>query len=255
MAFWTYGEMLPRLNYNIVIGDNLSILGAKSDNLTRDLSTSASLFWLPTTGEFGPRGGHHDLENHTMLATRFGVSFTHFRDSKQSPAGDSTSGNTQVKLSDGVNLFERSSLQPGVQVLFADFNMGSVDFGFKYRGFFFQVQYFLRNLSRFDITGTIPDPVNWRSSIFDHIVQVDISHMVIPKTLNAYVSGTYMFDKFERHPNEISAGLNYFPLHLRAWRLNAHFIYVTKSSASSSFGYYVAGQTGPTFSIGTDILF
>ncbi len=254
-SVWAYGEVLPRVHYNISVGDNLSILGAKSDALTRDLSASASLMWMPTTGEFGPRGGHHDFENHQILASRFGVSFVNFRDSKQSPASDSTSGNTQVKLSDGVNLFERSSLQPGVQLLSCDFNMGSVDLGFKYKGFFFQAQYFFRDLSKFHYTGTIYDPARWRNSIFDQMVQVDMSHMVIPKTLNAYVSGSYMFDEFERNPYEISLGLNYFPLHVRAWRLNAHFIYVDKSSASSSFGYYVAGQTGPTFSLGSDILF
>jgi hypothetical protein len=36
--------------------------------------------------------------------------------------------------------------------------------------------------------------------------------------------------------------------------LNLHFIHVEKSSAGSSFGYYVAGQTGNTISLGTDIL-
>jgi len=30
---------------------------------------------------------------------------------------------------------------------------------------------------------------------------------------------------------------------------------VDKSPASSTFGYYLAGQTGTTFSIGTDVLF
>jgi hypothetical protein len=92
------------------------------------------------------------------------------------------------------------------------------------------------------------------TSILDHAVQVDVSHMVIPYTLCAYLSGTYTIDQFKRYPHEVSAGLNYYPLHTRSWRLNAHFIYVTKSSASSNFGYYVAGQSGPTLSLGTDIL-
>jgi hypothetical protein len=204
---------------------------------------------MPTTGEFGPRGGNGDLENHQKLATRFGVSYTHARDSRFSPVSDSTTVNTQIKLSDGVNIFERGSLARGVTVIDANYDMGSADISFKYRGFFFEAEYFFKYHSKFNATGPLP-----MSSILDHAVQVDISHMVIPYTLNAYLSGTYMFDQFKRHPNEISAGLNYYPLHNRSWRLNAHFIYVTKSSASSNFGYYVAGQTGPTLSLGTDIL-
>jgi hypothetical protein len=32
-------------------------------------------------------------------------------------------------------------------------------------------------------------------------------------------------------------------------------MHVNKSPAASSFGYYVAGQTGTIFSLGTDVLF
>jgi hypothetical protein len=98
-------------------------------------------------------------------------------------------------------------------------------------------------------------PNYFPSSIKDQIIQVDLSYMVIKRTLNFYVSGSYMFDDFKNHPYEISAGLNYYPIHTRNWRLNAHFIYITKSPASSTFGYYVAGQTGPTLSISSDIIF
>ncbi|MGE6761484.1 hypothetical protein ACQKGO_25935 [Corallococcus interemptor] len=44
-------------------------------------------------------------------------------------------------------------------------------------------------------------------------------------------------------------------LHLAgSWRLNLHFIYVQRSPTGSNFGFYTAGQTGPTLSVGTDIL-
>jgi hypothetical protein len=248
-SFWITGEMLPRLYYTAQVGDNLSILGVSASNLTRYLSTGVSMWWMPTTGEFGPRGGNGDMEYHTNLATRFGFSYTHARDSRFSPLKDSTTLNTQIKLSDGINLFERGALADGVTVLNANYDMGSVDMSFKYRGFFLELQYFFKYHSKFDANGPLP-----LTSILDQAVQVDLSHMLIPYTLNAYISGTYTFDEFERHPNELAVGLNYYPLHARTWRINAHFINVFKSSASSNFGYYVAGQTQPIFSIGTDIL-
>lgn len=248
-SFWITGELLPRFYYTAQVGDNLSLLGVTASFLTRDLSTGLSMWWMPTTGEFGPRGGNGDLENHQKLATRFGFSYTHARDSRFSPVKDSTTLNTQIKLSDGINLFERGALADGVTLLNANYDEGSVDLAFKYRGFFMKMEYFAKYHSNFDANGSLP-----MSSIFDQAVMVDISHMVIPYTLCAYVSGTYMFDDFKRHPYEVSAGLNFYPLHNRTWRLNAHYINVTKSPASSNFGYYVAGQTGSTLSIGVDIL-
>jgi hypothetical protein len=109
--------------------------------------------------------------------------------------------------------------------------------------------YFFKYHSEFDANGPLP-----MTSIFDQVVQADVSHMLIPYTLCAYISGTYTYDDFKRHPYEISAGLDFYPLHNRVWRINAHYINVTKSSASSNFGYYVAGQTGATLSLGVDIL-
>ena len=68
------GQPLPKLYYTASINTNLSQLGVTASNDTRDLAYSASLSWMPTTGEFGPRGGLGDLEHHENLATRFGIS-------------------------------------------------------------------------------------------------------------------------------------------------------------------------------------
>ena len=73
-GFFVRGEILPRLNYIASINTNLSQLGVTATNDTRDFAYSGSLHWMPTTGEFGPRGGFGDLENHEQVATRFGMS-------------------------------------------------------------------------------------------------------------------------------------------------------------------------------------
>ncbi len=64
----------------LMVGNNLSQLGVTASQLTRELSTSASVWWMPTTGEFGPRGGYGDFEMHQEFATRFGASFVHARE-------------------------------------------------------------------------------------------------------------------------------------------------------------------------------
>src|SRR5262249_35122335 len=70
------GQLAPRLYYKWMVGNNLSTLGIKATQLTRELNGAVSLTWMPTTGEFGPRGAFGDFENHEKFATRFGGAFT-----------------------------------------------------------------------------------------------------------------------------------------------------------------------------------
>src|SRR6478752_9299386 len=81
-GFWLTGEPLPRFNYCLFLGNNLSQLGINNTQMTRDLTKSASFWWMPTTGEFGPRGGFGDFEQHQKGATRFGVSYTYARENR-----------------------------------------------------------------------------------------------------------------------------------------------------------------------------
>jgi len=80
------------------------------------------------------------------------------------------------------------------------------------------------------------------------------SYVVVPKTVDLFVVGGYVFDQFKRFPWELGGGANYYPSHTRSLRVNGYLFHINKSPASSSFGYYLAGQTGTTFSLGVDIL-
>ncbi len=71
---WLKGEPLHRLTYTLSVNTNLSQLGITGTNDSRDMAYSASVAWLPTTGEFGLRGGLADFEEHQGVATRFGFS-------------------------------------------------------------------------------------------------------------------------------------------------------------------------------------
>ena len=67
-------KSLPGLWYHALVGNNNSALGIKATELDRDQTFGGSLWWMPTTNEFGPRGGYGDYEMHEELATRFGIS-------------------------------------------------------------------------------------------------------------------------------------------------------------------------------------
>ena len=248
-GFFVTGEVVPRLNYTLMVGNNLSTLGVQASKLTRDLSTSASIVWMPTTGEFGPRGGNGDFEHHEKLATRFGASYTHSREDRFNNTGTPSPDNTQVRMSDGVLFFETGALAPGVTVDKADFDLFAVDLGFKYKGFALHTELYHRVLSDFVIDGPAP-----YSSLTDKGYTFQLLYMVVPKILIVYGASSGLVDEFKRNPWEAGGGVNIYPYKTRSWRINVQAMHVYKSAAGGTFGLYTAGQTGTIFTIGTDIL-
>ena len=243
------GEIVPRLTYFAVIGNNLSSLGIQASKLTRNMSKSVSLAWMPTTGEFGPRGGNGDFEHHEKIATRFGASYCHSREDRFNNIGTPSPDNTQVRLSDGVLFFEAGALAPGVTVDNADYDMLAIDLGLKYKGFALHTEFYNRTLSDFEATGEAP-----MKSIRDKGYSIQALYMVVPRTLCLYGIHSKIMDEFKRNPYEIGGGVNLYPYRTRSWRINAQCLYIYKSAAGGTFGLYGAGQTGPTHTIGTDIL-
>jgi hypothetical protein len=247
-SFFVTGSPTDRFYYTVAINRSLSQLGITAANDNRSYAYSASFTWMPTTGEFGPRGGFGDLEEHQEFATRIGMSACHARESRF--AGDEDSPrHAQLKLSDGVNPFELGALADTVLVRNLDYDEIAIDAGFKYKGFSFQAEYGLRWLSEFDATGPLPD-----DSIFDHGFFAEAMHMVVEKKLGVYATSGYILDEFDRKPWELGGGASFYPYGNRNLRLNLHYIHIEKSPTGSSFGYYTAGQTGNTISMGVDIL-
>jgi hypothetical protein len=253
-GFWVTGEAFPNFNYNIMIGNNLSQLGTTVSQLTRDLATSASIWWMPTTGEFGYRGAFGDFDNHEKVATRFGASYLHARDDRQNPVSQSSPNNTQVKISDGLLFYETGALADGVTVKKADFDLFAIDAGIKHNGWHIQAEYFFRRLSKFDAEGPSPELASIPASIYDNGFYALVSYEAIPKALQVYTATSYIFDEFKRNPWELVAGMSYYPSGTRSWRLNLHSIYVENSAQSGSFGFYLAGIKGMILVLGTDFL-
>jgi hypothetical protein len=253
-SFFITGSPIDRFYYTAAVNTNLSQLGVTATNDSRDFAYSASVWWMPTTNEFGPRGGFGDLENHEQPATRFGVSACTSHESRYAST-ELPPNATQIRLSDGVYPFEAGALIDTVTVERLQYQDFSVDAGAKYRGFSLQAEYTIRTLSDFQAL----DPSGKRvdlslDSILDQAFFVEAMHMVVPKKLGLYAATSYMFDDFERNPWEAGGGASFYPYGNRSWRINLHIMHVDKSPAGSTFGYYTAGQTGTILSIGTDIL-
>jgi hypothetical protein len=203
---------------------------------------------MPTTGEFGPRGGNGDFEHHDKLATRFGASYCHSRENRFNNVGTPSPDNTQVRLSDGTLFFETGSLAPNTTIVEANYDLLAVDLGFKYKGFALHSEFYYRTLSKFNVEGTVP--INF---INDNGYTLQAMYMVVPKMVCVYGLNSMILDEFKRNPWEAGAGVNVYPLKSRSWRINLQGTHVYKSASGGTFGLYTSGQTGTTFTIGTDI--
>jgi hypothetical protein len=246
------GELLPGLWYSASVGNNNSILGTTAGQLDRKLTTGGSLWWMPTTQEFGPRGAYGDWEMHEELATRFGVSYTDSPEQRYTESG-SNPQNTSLRLTDSTNLFATGALAPGVTIAAADYRVLAVDAGFKYRGFFLQAEYYTRWLDGFQADGPLP-----LTEIVDTGFYVQGSFFPIPRKLELYAATSKVYgddDHAIGDASEMLLGMNYYPTRSRNYRLNVQVMDVERSPVSSTFGYYTGGQDGTTLSTAFSVFF
>lgn len=252
-GIWGQGELLPGLWYNAVTANNSSSLGITAAQLDRTWSSGVSMWWMPTTREFGPRGAYGDWEWHDDLATRVGFSSAQSREERFTDSGTGATGNTTIKLADSVNVFDTGALAPGVTVQQVDYRILSFDAGMKYRGIFLQTEIYTRWLDEFVADGPLPV-----SSIVDKGFYVQGAFYPVKKKLEVYAATSQIFgdnDAGFDDSSEYLAGLNFYPLETRNHRLNVQVIDVNRSPVSSTFGYYVGGQTGTSYSAAFSVFF
>lgn len=250
---WARGTLAEGLDYKVMLGNNLSQLGVDSGQLDDTLDTvTASLAWLPTTGEYGPWGGMGDLEFHERVATRVGFHYTHSTEERQSQPATEDPENTQVRLSDGTIIFDVDALAPGTQVTDVRYQMVAADVGLKYRGFSFEAEYFFRWLA--DLQGRGPFPID---DVFDHGFQIQTSYM-LARTLQVYVSPSKIFGE-HGDPWDVSVGTNWYPVTRpgfeRQFRINAEAIYLKDCPTGNSSVPFIVGANGVVFSLTAEFFF
>ena len=249
-GIYGYGEQ-SGVGYFAMLANNLSTLGVDAGQLDNEFSTvSTAFWWMPTTGEFGPRQGFGDYEDHQRLATRVGVHFTFSPEDRQSQPGTEAIDNTQIRLSNGTIIFDPGALAPNVDVRKVNYYMLDVDgLGLKYRGFAFEPEYYMRWLNDFHANGPLPE-----HSLFDHGFQVQVSQMIVPKTLQLYTQGSYIFG--DRGDNwETTFGLNYWIFRRRELRANLEFLRDHRSPVGYTAIPQSIGGTGWIFNANLEMSF
>ena len=252
-GIWAQGELTPGLWYNAQVGNNSSSLGIKASQLDRKPSYGASMWWMPTTKEFGPRGGYGDYEMHDKLATRFGFSATYSPEERFTDPDTGGTANTTIRLADSLNVFDIGSLAPGVTVQQLDYRILSFDAGLKYRGFFLQTELYSRRLDGLEADGLLPV-----QHIDDKGFYVQGAFYPIPKRLELYAATSQIFGDSDAgfdDSSEYLLGANVYPFKTRNHRLNVQVIDVNHSPVSSTFGYYAGGMDGTIFSTAFSVFF
>ncbi|WP_222934535.1 OprO/OprP family phosphate-selective porin, partial [Caulobacter sp. 17J80-11] len=242
------GEILPRLHYRVALTNNLAQLGISAAQLNNGLDTvSGAVWWMPTTGEFGPSNGFGDYEEHEKLATLFGAHFTSSTETAQEQPGVNTIENSQIRLSDGTLLFSPNAFNTSGSITQADYRMAAVNAGMKYRGLYLEGEYYWRWVDDFVVTGgTVPV-----DSLYDHGYTLRGSVMFVPKRLQGYVTGSHIFGEYG-DPSEIALGVNWYPFQRKEVRLNAQALRLDHSPIGSNVLVAQVGGDGWVFN--TDLI-
>lgn len=244
------GKLADGLYYRAALANNMSALGVNAAQLDDGLNTvSASLWWMPTTGEFGTAAGYGDFDFHEDIATQFGISATHSRESRQNQPGTDSPENTQLRLSDGTVIFQPDAFGTGGTITDATYLMTAFDAGFKYRGFALEGEYYFRWIDDFDVIGTIPV-----SELYDHGFELQASAMLVPETVSAYVAGSKIFGEYG-DPWDLGIGVNWYPFRQRLMRVNAEMLYLENSPVGYSSVPFAVGGNGWVFQTNVETRF
>ncbi len=250
-GIWLKGELSTKVKYMAMLANNLSTLGVSAAQLDNTVdTTSLMLQWLPTTGEFGLYGTFGDYDHHEKLATRLAAHYTHSTEDKQSQPGTNAIENSQIRLTDGSVIFTAELFGPGITVEKVRYQMVSVDGGLKYRGLSLEAEYYWRWLS--DFSGPNAAGIE---DILDTGFQVQSSAMLVPKTLQVYLSGSAIFGDRYGDSSELRAGLNWYFVKERGLRVNAEWLRLNNSPVGYTAVPYPVGGNGDVFHANLELNF
>jgi hypothetical protein len=252
MGIWLKGEIVPKLNYFVMLGNNLSQLGVDAGQLDNRLNTvSAALTFFPTTGEFGVNSDMGDMEHHDKIATRFGLHFTRSTEDRQGQPNTDAFENVQIRISDGSVIFSPFLFGDSIQIEKANYQMTSFDAGIKFKGFALEGEYYWRWITNFKTRGTGELPF---TKLWDNGFQLQASAMVLPKLIQLFATGSMIFGEYG-DPWEARAGINYYPFKNHVIRCNFEYIFCHKSPVGGLSLPYVVGGNGGIFDVNFEVNF
>lgn len=251
-GIWSRGEVVDRVKYWVMLGNNLSQLGVDAGQLDNTFDTwSGVVTWMPTTGEFGTGGGFGDFDHHEQVATRFGLHYTSSTENRQSQPSTEAPENSQIRLSDGNVIFNLGLFGPGIAVSDVKYRMVAFDAGVKHRGLALEGEVYWRHLG--DFRGTGIDQLGF-TELNDSGYQLQASAMLLPRTLQAYLGGAGIAGEYG-DPWELRLGLNWYPWQTQAVRINGEVVRIDQSPVGGLSLPLQVGADGTVFYANVEVYF
>lgn len=248
-GLWAFGEIVPGLEYFAMLGNNLSTLGVDAGQLDKRLDTvSATVSWEPTH-DYGRAFG--DYAWHVTPSTRLAIHYTHSTETAQGQPGTDDFENSQIRLSDGSQIFQANLFAPGVQIQQTRYQMVSLDAGLKFHGLSLEGEYYYRLLD--DFRGPLVDTLEFRNRQ-DHGFQLQASAMLVPERLQLYVGGSKIFGEYG-DPWDSRVGVNWFPFSNQSIRWNNELGFYGNSPVGGIAYPYQVGGNGFLFQSNLELAF
>lgn len=240
-GIWAKGNVVDRLKYHVMLGNNLSQLGVDAGQLDNKLNTlAASLVWLPTTGEYGLRGGFGDFDKHQKAATRLAAHISRSTEDRQGQPTTDAFENVQVRLSDGNPIFKPDLFGAGIQVDDVNYHMFCADGGIKYRGLSLEAESYWRWLNGIQGPGTSALAFD---EITDHGFQLQASAMVVPELVQVYAGTSKIYGDYG-DPWDLRFGVNWTPWRIQVVRWNLEYLHTDRSAVGGTSLPQPVGATG-----------
>lgn len=237
-----FGQIAKGLEYRVMIGNNLSTLGVSSKELDNKFDTVAgTVYWMPTTGEFGLANGFGDYDYHQKVATYIGVNAGRSTETAQGQPSENDFENSQIRLTDGTLLFSPDPFGTGGKIEQALWKMASIDVGVKYKGFSLEGQWYWRKVDHFHTLGFVPI-----DHLSDNGFALQASAMPIKDFLQAYVTASKIWGA-NGNPTEFAAGVNVYPFKRREMHVNLEAIRTNRSPVGGFHMPIAVGDTGWVF--------
>lgn len=226
-----------RSNYEFTIGNGYRTANLPN-NITDDQLTYAATQYFDPWGDYGSQIVDYDYSCDPLL--RFGHSFVYSPITSEQ-LGSPLSETDFLRLTDGTRLGQVGALAPGVTVSGVNVLYYGVDLGFKFRGWSFNTEVFMRWLDDFEADGALPV-----DSLMQHGYYIEGGRFIIPKKVDinfrySEVDGLY------GEGTEIAAGINWFPLDTHKLKCSFDVTVLDGSPLNNSASDILVGDDGTLF--------
>ena len=159
--------------------------------------------------------------------------------------------NSQIRISDGNQIFQAGLFGPGIQIEKVRYQMAALDAGLKFHGLSLEGEYYFRLVDQ--LSGTLTDSLGF-SNFKDHGFQLQASAMLLRQILQLYVGGSQVFGEYG-DPWDSRIGLNWFPFANQSFRWNNEVGFYAHCPVGGIAYPYQVGGNGFLFQSNLELAF